>query len=317
MSQQSGWVGGSSENSQSLSDFGCNCPDCCEAGASDFTHLVSGTGLSDDRNSVKLNVPNTGDIQIDALLHGHKWTTPTVTYSFFDDAKGGPYYSSKYKGVRELTGKIKSYIRDILENVIEPLINVDFVEVEDTKNNYGQIRYLFSTTPSSASTSRLSSSSDIAGDVKINPSITKDIEKGPGAYRYETLIHETLHALGMKHPGNYNGSSNGGQDGPFLSDNVDQSGNTVLSYNRFRYDNPHNGVITPMTYDIKALQYLYGAKEHEAGDTIYKFDSVYGVNVGGQFLGSKTHGIKQTLWDSGGKDTFDFSGVISNVRTAP
>lgn len=70
---------------------------------SDFTLLGSSANFSldsaDDSKSVNLNVPKSGDIRIDALLHRHKWTTPTITYSFFDDAKGGPYYSNKYKGV--------------------------------------------------------------------------------------------------------------------------------------------------------------------------------------------------------------------------
>lgn len=205
---------------------------------------------------------------------------------------------------------MKSYLRHILEDVIEPLINVDFVEVNDTKNNYGQIRYLFSTTPSSASTTRLSSSSDIAGDVKFNPSKTKYFEEGPGAYRYETLIHETLHALGMKHPGPYN--SAGGFDGPFLHNRDDNSANSVLSYNRLSNLNPDKGAITPMSYDILALQYLYGAKEHEAGDTTYKFNSVYGYTIGNTFFGHQNRAIKQTIWDSGGKDTFDFSGLAFN-----
>ena len=307
LNQRSGWVGDGPGNSQDAPNFGCNCPTCCSAGVSDFTHLVSGADFADDRNDVQLNVPKSGVRDIDALLHNTKWTSTTITYSFFDDQTGGRYYSSKYKNVRELTGKIKSYLRNILENVIEPLINVDFVEVDDTKNSYGQLRYMFSTTPSSASTSSLTNSSDIIGDVKINPKITKDIEKGPGAYRYETLVHETLHALGMKHPGNYNGSSNGGQDGPFLLNGDDHSGNSILSYNRLKELN--QGAITPMTYDIRALQYLYGAKEHEVGDTIYKFDTVNGYSIGNNFFGSKDQKLKQTIWDTQGNDTYNFAGL--------
>ncbi|MDJ0704310.1 MAG: M10 family metallopeptidase C-terminal domain-containing protein [Leptolyngbyaceae cyanobacterium MO_188.B28] len=307
LSQRSGWVGDGPGNSQDTPNFGCNCSACCSAGVSDFTHLVSGADLSDDPNDVKLNVPKSGDIRIDPLIHGHKWTTPTITYSFFDDQKGKPYYSSSYDGIAEISDKMKSYLRDILENVLEPLINVDFVEVEDTKNSYGQIRYMYTTSTSSASTTRLSSSSDRAGDVRFNPKITKDIEAGPGAYRYETLVHETLHALGMKHPGNYNGSSNGGQDGPFLLNGDDHSGNSILSYNRLKELN--QGAITPMTYDIRALQYLYGAKEHEVGDTIYKFDTVNGYSIGNNFFGSKDQKLKQTIWDTQGNDTYNFAGL--------
>ena len=267
-------------------------------------------------NSVNLNVAKSGDLRVDALLHRHKWTTPTITYSFFDDEKGGPYYNSKYKGIKEITGTMKSYLRHILEDVIEPLINVDFVEVQDTKDNYGQIRYMFSTSTTSASTTKLShdkvsSKDDSAGDVRFSPGETKNFEEGPGAYRYESLIHETLHALGMKHPGDYN-KTGGTQDPPFLASKYDNSANSVLSYNRLKALNPNKGAITPMTYDILALQYLYGAKAHEAGDTTYKFKSVYGYTVGNKFFGNRKREIKQTLWDSGGNDTFDFSGLAFN-----
>ena len=272
-----------------------------------FEPLVSDVSRSNARSSdIINNVPKSGDIKIDSLLYPYKWRDSTITYSFFD---GGSYYG-KEKNVKEITGKMKSYLRDILENVLEPLINVDFVEVSDKGNNYGQIRYMFSDNPSSAYTKSMSNGSPLAGDVHFNPDKTKYFEQGPGAYRYETLIHETLHALGLKHPGNYN--SAGKATGPFLPNHLDNSANSILSYNRLSDKSPFTGAITPMTHDIKALQYLYGAKEHEAGNTTYKFDSVYGYTVGGDFFGGKTQGIKQTIWDSAGKDTFDFSGLASN-----
>lgn len=61
------------------------------------------------------------------------------------------------------------------------------------------------------------------------------------------LLHETGHALGLKHPGAYSGFD----EGPFLPADLDNVSNTVLSYN--------GGIRQDLGgLDIQALQYLYG-----------------------------------------------------------
>ena len=245
-------------------------------------------------------VKKTGNIQIDSLLNTHKLRGAKITYSFFD---GGNYDGKKGEThVRAITGKMKSYLRNILENVIEPLINVNFVEVSDKGKNFGQIRYMFSDGPSYAYAYSPENGNWQEGDVHFDPKDIKDWHKGAGSDSYETLIRETLHALGLKHLGKNNGSGQG--DPPFLPNRLDTNANTVMTNND---DSKH--AVTLMPYDIRALQYLYGAKKQAAGDTTYKFDTVYGYTVGGDFFGGKAQAIKQTLWDSAGKDTFDFSGL--------
>lgn len=39
-----------------------------------------------------------------------------------------------------------------------------------------------------------------------------------------------------------------------------------------------------MPYDIRALQYLYGAKDNNSSNTTYSFSQVYAYNLGGQFF---------------------------------
>jgi Ca2+-binding RTX toxin-like protein len=59
--------------------------------------------------------------------------------------------------------------------------------------------------------------------------------------------------------------------------------------------------VEPMPLDVQELQNLYGAAAHNGGDTVY--------NLADTFFRSNFH----ALWDSGGNDTLDASGVGSAV----
>ncbi len=73
---------------------------------------------------------------------------------------------------------------------------------------------------------------------------------------------------------------------------------------------------TLMMYDIAALQEMYGPNWNtNSGDTIYKWSSTTGqmsINGAGQAtpLANK---IFATLWDGGGRDTYDFSNYTTNL----
>ncbi len=240
---------------------------------------------------------SSGDYKIDALLSGYKWNGKTITYSFF---KGGSYYGYE-TGVSQVSEPIKQNIRLILEQYIEPLIDVDFVEVPDTESSYGQMRYMFSNGPSLAYANypfSVYGDLQICGDVHLNPADDHYFQGGSGTRGFRTLLHETLHALGLKHPGDY-----GASNPPFLPDDEDVLTNTVMSY-KGRTDVPP---ATLMPYDLKALQYVYGAKSFNAGNTTYSFDTVYKYTDGSRTWGSATTPQKLTIWDSGGIDTLDFS----------
>lgn len=115
----------------------------------------------------------------------------------------------------------------------------------------------------------------------------------PGDFGISVLIHELGHTLGFKHPGNYD-STGGDIDGPFLpaaTDNLDYS---QMSYNTGAgFNLNHNYGITPMLYDIQAMQYLYGANmSYHTGADTYAFVKDAPL---------------QCIWDAGGTDTLDFS----------
>ena len=261
-----------------------------------------------------------GNLSIDALLdtnHAY-WNTSVngrvITYSFYNNASG---YTGR-EVVSEVSTPIKNNVRAILA-AIESFINVRFVEVADTATSCGVVRYMYSdgrSNPSNAAYSFYAygyyPDSNTGGDVHLNPNRAASFEGSAGTYGYMALLHETLHTLGLKHPGNYN-VGGGTTESPFLSPAEDNTTNTVMTYNNGTSDTQYHGskAITPMTYDIRALQYLYGARSRNANATTYTFNTVSSYSVAGQFFGSTTTELKQAIWDSGGVDTLDFSGLSS------
>ncbi|MGH2412844.1 MAG: Calx-beta domain-containing protein [Microcystaceae cyanobacterium] len=143
----------------------------------------------------------------------------------------------------------------------------------------------------------------MAGDVHLKSSYdvsdgTNGFQNSPGKHGYMSLIHEIGHTLGLKHP----------QDSsPTLPAAEDNTTNTVMTYN---FTGASAGTLMP--YDIKALQYLYGAKDNNLGDNTYQFTKVDQFSLNGQLSLNTTASTKQTIWDSGGVDTLDFTNLSAN-----
>jgi hypothetical protein len=122
----------------------------------------------------------------------------------------------------------------------------------------------------------------------------------PGYYGWTTIIHEIGHALGLKHPGNYN-AGGGGTPPPYLPSAYDSSQYSMMSYysnpNGARYD---TGIAqSAKILDIAALQYLYGV--NDAGSTA----------DGGEFVFDGTMDYNTTLWSKNGTDTIVLDGLTN------
>jgi Domain of unknown function (DUF4114)/Metallo-peptidase family M12B Reprolysin-like len=297
LNQRNGWLENNSFSvNNQINNTQCSCS-ICQQNQQNISNYVEGTTTT------------IGENKIDSLLAGSKWDSNTITYSFYSDSKyNGQYYDTNETGVREVSQAVKNNVRTIL-NDISKYINITFQEVtEDNSINtgqvYGTIRYMLSSQPDYAY-AYYPGYSNISGDIFLqasydNNTTTNGFQTIPGNHGYMTLIHETGHALGLKHPGNYNGSGSG--TGPFLPDSEDNTTNTLMSYNFAGYS-----ASTLMPYDIKALQYIYGARQYNNTATTYKFQQVDLYQVGSLFSHTSSSHTKQTIWDSGGIDTLDFS----------
>ena len=143
-----------------------------------------------------------------------------------------------------------------------------------------------------------------------------------GSWQYLTLLHETGHALGLKHGHEAGPVGIGGVSTPALPAAYDSMEFTVMTYRGFVGDDPSNGYSvrsgdyaqTLMMLDIQALQYLYGADfTTQSGDTVYRWDTSgkYSIN-GAEQWDTDTNTVFLTIWDGGGNDTYDFSAFGTN-----
>jgi serralysin len=147
------------------------------------------------------------------------------------------------------------------------------------------------------------------------------------SYSFQTFIHEIGHAIGLGHQGDYNGSANYEFDATFANDSWQMS---VMSYFDQRENTSTTAsyayATTPMMADIVAIQTLYGAPDGNsvtAGDTTYGAEAQLGTYLDAVFAwlvngetpdGIAGNAVAFTLYDQGGTDTLDLSGMTDAAR---
>ena len=257
------------------------------------------------------NVKPTADKKVNAVIAGGNawWNTGagadganpaasadhTLTYSFRTSAAG--LGAMDGNGFQALTDPQKEVIRDALE-YIATIANLAFTE---DAGGGGQLQFGSNAQASSAAYAYYPNQGSQGGDVYLAnnvASFTNAASWDKGGYEWETIIHEIGHALGLKHPGNYN-AGGGGTAGPYLSKSLDNRTNSLMSYNndaKTAHLVTNNGAgglassyVNPDSFqilDIAALQYLYGAAQ-TANASTYAFDdddvfsrTIYDANAG-------------------------------------
>ncbi|WP_419900391.1 M10 family metallopeptidase [Roseomonas sp. USHLN139] len=257
----------------------------------------------------------TGNRDIDGLLSGLRWGTTNLSYSFpgygayfeWGYGQGEPNYNFE-----PFSAQQRAVVRQHLSD-ISAVTNLSFFETGERVTQTGDLRYGMSDYPDTAH-AYYPSLLGLGGDSWYNNSSRQYDDPGFGNYAYLAILHETGHALGLKHPH---------ESGTTLSYDHDSMEYSVMSYRGHvgasldGYRNEAWGFAqTLMMNDIAALQVMYGADfGTRADNTHYSWSPETGqmfVNgVGAARPGDNR--VFMTVWDGGGTDTYDLSNYWNSV----
>lgn len=275
----------------------CSCSFCAGGGQATQSETTSATAPAAAGTLVSYS--------ISALLPSGtpKWglATPglagTVTYSFM---AGPPSYADAEDrlGFAPMNQPQRTATREALAAWSE-VANITFIEVSDSGNG-GSIRLGTNNQQGvSGAYAWYPGKYATAGDIYLANDSATNLNPTAGTYGFLTLLHEIGHAIGLKHPGNYN-AGGGGAAGPYLPPSEDSYQYTVMSYNKHP-SLGYSGLATgPGLYDIAAAQYLYGANTGtRTGNDTYAFNSTSAA-------------VSRSIWDAGGTDTIDAGAQITD-----
>lgn len=239
----------------------------------------------------------------------HKWNanqgqSRSLTYSFNDLSGPTPPNSSRVSEAQ------KAAIIETMNNISE-ICDVHF-ELINQEGFSAEADIVFGNYSGDTNLDYSGGSTNIAPSnqafIWLNTRGVDINDASPGTRLRESILHETLHSLGLTHPGDYNAyplvQNVYGHDNSFVEDTKQF---TVMSY--FSGDNTGQLALgqpySPALFDIFALQQIFGANlQTRTEDTTYGFQTNAGAFF--EFKDDQTPN-PICIWDAGGADFIDAS----------
>lgn len=266
-------------------------------------------------------VPRDGDVSV--LNFGFHTADSMFAEPYVYEEDGVLYGRNEYFGFAPFTEAQKAAAREAMaswDDLIAPTLVESAPEVADiTFANYtnrpGTQAYAYlpyDYTPDNADL--------IAGDVWISANQPSNFQLDEGLYGIHTLAHESGHALGLQHPGDYNAAPGVSITYPANAEYYqDSRAYSIMSYfaaaetGARHFDFNISTTVyaaTPLVHDIAAIQAIYGADmTTRTGNTTYGFNSNAGRD---SYDFTKTPAPVMAIWDAGGIDTLDASGYATD-----
>jgi serralysin len=266
-------------------------------------------------------VPRDGDVSV--LNFGFHTAESMFAEPYVYEDGGELYGRPEYFGFAPFTEAQKAAAREAMaswDDLIAPTLVESAPEVADiTFANYtnrpGTQAYAYlpyDYTPDNADL--------IAGDIWVSANQPSNFQLDEGLYGIHTLTHESGHALGLQHPGDYNAAPGLSITYPANAEYYqDSRAYSIMSYfsaaetGARHFDFNISTTVyasTPLVHDIAAIQAIYGADmTTRTGDTTYGFNSNAGRD---SYDFTKTPAPVMAIWDAGGIDTLDASGYATD-----
>jgi serralysin len=248
---------------------------------------VEAATLSLDNSVTRLTTRSStysGNPSIDALLQPRTLTAPAPIRYFFPD---NSLLSSAADPLNQGAWALDSLQQDQFRQVIAEWSSVALVDPQEVS----------SLNQASITVYGISHGNSNVLSINGSPVHMQFIpDAGPfqaGGFETGTIIHEMGHALGLKHPFEGRDQLSGEENG--------------LRYTMMAYDSWYDKLgqfvepTTPQLYDIRAIQYLYGANTaYRSGNDTYQWGS--------------DDIVFRCLWDGGGRDTINAANQAQFVQ---
>ncbi|MEA3043361.1 MAG: serralysin [Sphingomonadales bacterium] len=261
---------------------------------------------------------------IDALISGSRWPGTSLTYGFPTLASQYPANIKETDSSNDNFAPFSAQQQSVVTTLLGMISQVSSLTFTQNIANPGatHLRWAMSDEAEVAYAYYPPASGNpggLGGSAWFNVSEGHFNNPVLGNYAWMGILHETGHALGLKH----------GHEAPAIQADRDSVEYSVMTYRSYPgqaltggYRNETWGYPqSPMMYDIAALQRIYGANfATNNTNTVYSFSPTSGeMSINGAPQGvpgnndPNANRVFRTIWDGGGNDTYDMSNYGTNL----